>query len=106
MTTSVTQNDIHHFTAQAKMALISKKFAGDCFDFYGLSASSLGGLAQAIETGFHSQEDCPSCIFISTQRRIFKKITRPILSTPAHSEILFIDFRSKYTYCFRCNHGL
>jgi len=40
----VTQSDIHHFAAQAKMASISREFSGECFDFDRLSASCLGGL--------------------------------------------------------------
>jgi len=40
----VTESDIHNFTAQAKMPLISREFSGECFDFDRLSASCLGGL--------------------------------------------------------------
>jgi len=39
----VTESDIHHFAAQAKMVLISREFSGECFDFDRLSASFLGG---------------------------------------------------------------
>ena len=40
----MTESDIHHFAAQAKMASISREFCGECFDFDHLSASYLGGL--------------------------------------------------------------
>jgi len=40
----VTESDIHHFAAQAKMASILSEFSGECFDFDRLSASCLGGL--------------------------------------------------------------
>jgi len=40
----VTESDIYHFAAQAKMASISREFSGECFDFDRLSASCLGGL--------------------------------------------------------------
>ena len=40
----MTESDIHHFAAQAKMVLISKEFSGECFDFDPLFASCLGGL--------------------------------------------------------------
>ena len=40
----MTEGDIHHFMAQAKMALISEEFFGECFDFDHLFASCLGGL--------------------------------------------------------------
>ena len=40
----MTESDIHHFAAWAKMASISRQFSGECFDFDRLSASCLGGL--------------------------------------------------------------
>ena len=40
----VTEGDIHHFLAQAKMASISEEFSGECFDYDCLSATCLGGL--------------------------------------------------------------
>ena len=40
----MTENDIHHFTAQAKMTSISEEFSGERFDFDRLSASCPGGL--------------------------------------------------------------
>ena len=40
----MTESDIHHFTAQAKVASISREFFGECFDFDRLSTSCLGGL--------------------------------------------------------------
>ena len=43
LTTWVTESDIHHFAAKAKMASISGEFSGKCFDFDRLSASCLGG---------------------------------------------------------------
>jgi len=45
----VTASDIRHFTAQAKMASISREFSGECFDFDRLSASCLGGLVSKRE---------------------------------------------------------
>ena len=36
----------------------------------------------------HSREDFPFCGSISAPRCIFNRIARPIVSTPAHSEIL------------------
>ena len=87
----MTESDIHHFAAQAKMASISEEFSGDCFDFDRLSASSLGGLVlkrEQKEAVSRSREDFPSCGSISTPRCILERIARRILPTPAHSEIL------------------
>ena len=40
----MTESEIHHFAAQAKMASISEEFSGECFDFVRLPARCLGGL--------------------------------------------------------------
>ena len=73
------------------MASISEEFSGDSFDFYRLSASSLGGSVlkrEQKEAVSRSREDFPFCGSISAPRCIFKRIARRILSTPVHSEIL------------------
>ena len=85
MTTRVTDSDIHHFVAQAKMASISEEFSGDCFDFDCLSASILGQLVlkrEQKEAVSHSREDFPSGGSISTLRCTFKRIAGRILPTP------------------------
>ena len=86
----MTGSDIHHFAAQSKMASISEKLPGDCFDFDRLSASGLGGSVlkrEQKEAVSCSWEDFPFCGSISAPRCILKRIARRILSTPAHSEI-------------------
>jgi len=45
----MTESDIHHLMAQAKMVSISREFSGVCFDFDCLSASCLGGLVLKCE---------------------------------------------------------
>ena len=87
----MTGSGIHHFEAQSKIASISEEFPGDCFDFDRLSAFSLGGSVLKLEQREAvslSREDFPSCRSISAPRCFFKRISRRILSTPAHSEIL------------------
>ena len=78
------------------MASISEEFPRDCFNFYRLSACSLGGSESLLvlekreqkQAVSRSREDFPFCGSISAPRCIFKRIARRILSTPAHSEIL------------------
>ena len=85
------------------MASISEEFSGDCFDFDRLSASGLGGLVlkrEHKEAVSRSREDFSSLDPFQHHDVVFKRIARRISSTPAFSEILHLDFRSKCTCSF------
>ena len=56
----MTESDINHFAARAKMASISEEVSGNCVDFDQLSASFVGGLVlncKQRETFSSLQED-------------------------------------------------
>ena len=80
LTTRVTESDIHHFVAQAKMTSISEDFfLQSVLILIGKSASCLGALVlkrEQKETVSRSREDFPSCGSSSTPRCIFKRSAR------------------------------